>query len=284
MNGSMHRLDLDCAAAFLAALTGNDGWTSPALFQTYNDRPAKIPRLSRVLVGSLRLHASALVRLNEAGACIAVAINELRGGRRLASEVAGVRALFIDCDAELGRTLALAPSISVQSKRGPHHYWLLHAGEPVSLFAVAQRQLAAFYGADPMVCDASRVMRLPGFFHCKEEPFLVQFTTADPLHRYSMREVLLPHEGIAASGPSTPPRCRRPAAPEAVRAFRRWAAAAPRYEGTRNVTAFVMAAEGLKTGIPPAVVEGEVRAYCDRAGIPAEAEAVLQSAKRRAGR
>lgn len=276
----MRRIDLDQAAEFISALNGGDGWTVPTLFQTYDDRPAKTPRLSRILVGSLRRQASELVRLNEGGACIAVVINELRGARRLASEVVAVRALFIDCDAELARPLVLAPSISVQSKSGPHHYWLLHGGEPVSLFAAAQRQLAAFYGSDPMVSDPSRVMRVPGFLHQKAEPFVVQLVAANGTCRYTLREALLPHDGVT----ETIPRQRSggaAASPDAVRAFRVWAAAAPRHEGTRNVTAFVMATEGLKTGIPGGVVTAEVRAYCERAGIAGEAAAVLRSARRR---
>lgn len=279
----MPSLDFDAAACFISVLTGGNGWTTPVLFQTFDDRPEKRRWLGRVLAGTLRKHASELRRLNGHGACVAIAVNILRGTRRLASDVGALRALFIDCDTDLARSLAIPPSISVRSKNGPHHYWLLHTGEPVSLFAAAQRQLAAFYGADPMVCDPSRVMRLPGFLHCKEAPFLVQLTTADSSRRYSMCEVLLPHDGIVtAPHPILPNRVRQ-TPPEAVRAFRRWAASAPRHEGSRNVTAFVMAAEGLKTGVPPAVVEEEVLAYCERAGILAEADTVLRSARRRNG-
>jgi len=279
----MPSADFDAAAFFISVLTGGDGWTTPVLFQTFDDHPEKRRWLGRVLVGTLRKHASELRRLNGHGACVAIAVNILRGTRRLASEVGALRALFIDCDADLARSLAIPPSISVRSKNGPHHYWLLHAGEPVSLFAPAQRQLAAFYGADPIVCDPSRVMRLPGLLHCKEAPFLVQLTTADSSRRYSMREVLLPHDGMLTDAPAILPNRVRQTPSEAVKAFRRWAASAPQHQGTRNTTAFVMAAEGLKTGIPPAVVKEEVLAYCERAGILAEAETVLRSARRRRG-
>jgi RepB DNA-primase from phage plasmid len=276
--------DLDQAAAFLAALTGSDGWMTPALFQTYDDRPEKRPWLSRLLVGTLRSRAPELRRLNAEGACVAVAVNVLRGTRRRACEVTALRALFVDCDTELVRPLALPPSISVTSKNGPHHYWLLHGDEPVALFAAAQRQLAAFYSADPLVCDPSRVMRLPGFLHQKGAPFLVQLADADPTRRYALRDILHPHAGGGGISAVAPPTRSRSPSPEAVRAFRRWAAAAPRIEGARNVTAFVMAAEGLKSGVPEGVVTAEVRAYCDRAGIADEAAAVLRSARRRAGR
>jgi hypothetical protein len=282
----MAAIDLDAAAAFIAALSDADGWEEPMLFQTFDDSAAKRTRLGRVLVGPLRGVAPALQQLNGQGACVAVTINVLRGSRRLASEVRALRALFIDADGPLARALAVPPSISVESRNGPHHYWRLAAAEPVSLFAAAQRQLAAFYGADPMVSDPSRVMRLPGFLHQKKEPFAVQLVQAEPSRVYSMREVLQPLEGVELqpARPAAGSACTRPASPEAVKAFRRWAASAPRLVGTRNATAFVMAAEGLKTGIPAGVVESEVRAFCDQAGISEEAGAVLRSARRRAGR
>jgi hypothetical protein len=270
------------AAAFLAALSGSDGWNVPMFFQSCDDRPTKNPQLNRAIVGSLRRHAGELLELNYAGACIAVAINEIRGNRRVASQAGSVRAVFIDCDAALARPLALAPSISVKSQNGAHYYWLLHAGEPVSLFAAAQRQLAAFYGSDPTVSDPCRVMRVPGFLHQKSEPFVVQLMEADTGRRYSLRETMQPHDAVAEAM-SLPRRCGGTAPPEAIKAFRTWAAAAPRHVGARNITAFVMAAEGLKTGVPTEIVAAEVRAYCERAGIPAEAAAVLRSAHRRAG-
>jgi hypothetical protein len=41
-----------------------------------------------------------------------------------------------------------------------------------------------------------------------------------------------------------------------------------------------MAAEGFRSGVPPAIVTHQVRGYCERAGIPREADAVLRSAAR----
>jgi hypothetical protein len=278
----MDKIDLSAAAEFIGGLTGADGWDQAVVFQTFDDRPEKRAWLGRVFGGSLRRLAPALQRLNRQGACVAVAINVLRGTRRLAREVKALRALFIDCDGPLLRDLALPPTMSVQSRNGPHHYWRLTAGEPVSLFVAAQRQLAAFYGSDPMVCDPSRVMRLPGFLHQKEEAFAARLVHSDPTLSYSMREVLGPHEGLdLATRSSVAAGSSRPASLEAMKAFRRWAASAPRHEGTRNATAFAMASEGLKTGIPATIVEGEVRTFCDQAGIPGEASAVLRSAVRR---
>jgi hypothetical protein len=273
--------NFDDAARFIGALTGEDGWRAPMFFQTFDDSPEKKPSLARTFIGTLRDHGSALSRLNRAGACVAVAINALRGSRRLLEAVVAIRALFIDCDGPRVRRLALPTSITVESRAGRHYYWLLLEPAAPETFADAQRQLAAFYGTDGMVCDATRVMRLPGFDHCKTGRFRVGLVRADASLRYSLHDILRSHQTavvpdrvVLAEGPAEPQN-------HAVRAFRRWAAAAPRLEGARNATAYVMASEGLREGVALPIVRQEVRAYCLAAGIPDEADAVLRSARRR---
>lgn len=276
--------NLDDAARFIGTLTGEDGWRAPMFFQTFDDSPEKKPRLVRAFIGTLRDHGSTLSRLNRDGACVAVAINALRGSRRILEAVVGIRALFIDCDGPRVRRLALPTSITVESRAGRHYYWLLLEPAAPDTFADAQRQLAAFYGTDGMVCDATRVMRLPGFDHCKTGRFRVGLVSADAALRYALHDILrlhqtgvVPDRVVLAEGPAEPQN-------GAVRAFRRWAAAAPRLEGARNATAFAMAAEGFRSGMPLAAVAYEVRSYCERAGIPREANAVLRSAARHVGR
>ncbi len=273
--------NFDDAARFIGTLTGEDGWRAPMFFQTFDDSPEKKPRLARTFIGTLRDHGSALSRLNRDGACVAVAINALRGRRRLLEAVVAVRALFIDCDGPRARRLALPTSITVESRAGRHYYWLLLEPAAPDTFADAQRQLAAFYGTDGMVCDATRVMRLPGFDHCKSGRFRVGLVRADAALRYPLRDILRSHQTgvvpdrtVLAEGPAEPQN-------SAVRAFRRWAAAAPRLEGARNATAFVMASEGFRSGISASEVAHQVRAYCESAGIEREAEGVLRSAARR---
>jgi hypothetical protein len=275
----MTMADVDGAAGFIAALTGEDGWLAQMFFQTFDDRPQKAPRMARTFVGTLRENAPELVRLNGEGACVAVAINKLRGRRRLLEEVVAVRALFIDCDGPRSRPLALPTSITVESHAGRHFYWLLEDLAHPAVFADAQRHLAAFYGSDAMVCDPTRVMRLPGFDHCKAARFRVRLVRADPAVRYSLAEILGAHPIDRRPDQGAPAHASEPQN-EAIHAFRRWAATAPRSQGARNATAFAMAAEGLGSGYAPSIVAREVRDYCDRAGIPREADAVLRSAAR----
>jgi hypothetical protein len=272
--------NIDEAVLFITALAGDDGWRAPIFFQTFDDSPEKNARLARTFSGALRDHAAALSRLNRDGACVAVAINPLRGGRRLLEEVVAVRALFIDCDGPRARPLALPTSITVESRAGRHYYWLLREPAAPADFAGAQRQLAAFYGTDGMVCDATRVMRLPGFDHCKTGRFRVRLVRADAALRYPLGDILGAHPIERAADLAGVTECPPEPQNEALHAFRRWAAAAPRLQGARNATAFAMAAEGLRSGVPPAIVAHQVRGYCERAGIPREADAVLRSAAR----
>lgn len=98
---------------------------------------------------------------------------------------------LVDGDRDAGYPpRALASSFSEQSKNGPHHYWLLEPGEPVSLFAAAQRPSPASCG-----CRA--------FLHQKDEPFLVQLIEVNLARRCTIRETLLHHEAV---GESPPPR------------------------------------------------------------------------------
>ena len=52
-----------------------------------------------------------------------------------------------------------------------HAYWLI-SDCPLETFGPTQQRLAAMFNGDPSVSDLPRVMRLPGFYHLKGEPFM----------------------------------------------------------------------------------------------------------------
>ena len=52
-----------------------------------------------------------------------------------------------------------------------------------------QRQLISHFNADPACVNESRVFRLPGFFHCKEEPIMVECIKFNPELRYTQQEL-----------------------------------------------------------------------------------------------
>jgi hypothetical protein len=74
----------------------------------------------------------------------------------------------------------LPPHIVVESSPERWHcYWLVE-GMALEDFRAVQKAIIGRFNSDPSVHDLPRVMRLPGFFHCKEKPFLIRiFETRD---------------------------------------------------------------------------------------------------------
>lgn len=260
------------AAAFLAALTGSDGWSTPVTFQTFDDSAARDPRLARIFHGCLRQHAKALSALNDRGAGLFVTVQETDGRGRREENIVALRACFIDCDGPRTQRFALKPSLAVRTVKGGHAYWLVPSGEDFARFRELQQQLAAYYGSDPAVCDLPRVMRLPGTFHRKGEPVLVQLVSCHPELRYSLDQLAAAHPvvGCATKRARTGPRARGD--------YHSWAESQRIRIGHRNSMAFAIAAEGFARGLAFTEVATVVDAYCTRAGIPDEAPAVVASA------
>ena len=94
-------------------------------------------------------------------------------GRRI-HNVQEVRAIFVDLDtAPLAPAMSLSvqPSAVVETSPDKYHaYWRVK-GIPLADFKRVQKALAAKLAGDSSVCDLPRVMRLPGYFHQKHEPF-----------------------------------------------------------------------------------------------------------------
>jgi len=106
-----------------------------------------------------------------------------------------INAQFMECDdlpleEQLAKIQAfpLEPSLIVKTRKSLHCYWLIKNGE-VSAFRRIQRKLIAYFGSDPACVNESRVFRLPGFYHHKEEPVLVELVKFSPEIRYSQREL-----------------------------------------------------------------------------------------------
>ena len=124
-------------------------------------------------------------------------VNKLDGaGQRLAN-VTAIRALYVDADSrpEVERLHAfiaaagLTPTASVASG-GVHDgveklqaYWRV-SGCPVADFTKAQLTLVSRIGTDAAVQDASRVMRVPGFWHQKREPRQAHIVSIIPAMEY----------------------------------------------------------------------------------------------------
>jgi hypothetical protein len=160
------------AERFLAVLGGG----APLFtFQTFDDNEErKASQLVRIFHGTLAQHWDALVRLNAQGAGVYVTVNATNLRGRKAEDIVRVRALFVDLDGAPIPVTGRKPHIVVETSRGHWHVYWRVADVKLEEFADKQRALLALHAGDPVVCDLPRVMRLPGFFHCKGKPRLVR--------------------------------------------------------------------------------------------------------------
>lgn len=177
-----HAQTLKAASTFLHRLDDRaETWT----FQTFDDNAERKDRaLVRTLHGTLEQHAATLSRLNEQGAGVFVTVNETDGTGRKAENIIRVRAVWVDLDgAPLDPCLDWEePHIIVQTSPAKWHvYWLVQGLDRAGYegtefdreFRQRQETLIEAFGADNSVKDLPRVMRLPGFYHRKGDPFLV---------------------------------------------------------------------------------------------------------------
>lgn len=175
---SLLQPDLEQAQRFINLTAPGEDIT----FQTFDDTNAKRSSLANVFHGFLDEYAEILTKLNQQGAGIFFMVNEgdgkLHPGRktcRTNSNVIKVRSLFVDLDGaplEPVTSHQEPPRIVVESSPGKWHaYWPI---EDCTLdqFKPAQRRLSLQFNGDKAVCDLARVMRIPGFFHQKGEPFM----------------------------------------------------------------------------------------------------------------
>jgi hypothetical protein len=194
-------VDQDQAERFLTALDPN---ATAFTFQTFDDNAdRKDKALVKVLHGTLAQHWKALVRLNARGAGIYVTVNatDLKG--RTASNIISVRAVFVDLDgAPLEPVLAEGiphPHIVTETSSGRWHaYWRVE-NMPLEEFSGLQKLLIARFNGDKSVHDLPRVMRIPGFIHCKTRdgvtsaPFLSRLVEANdaPCHAWGELKTIM---------------------------------------------------------------------------------------------
>lgn len=184
------------AVDFLTALAGD----SLVTFQTFDDSPAKQKSLSRIQQGVIASREESLRKLNERGAGVYCMVNQGDGKGRKTENVRSVRALFVDLDGsplEPVLKAPIKPHITCESSPGRFHaYWLVN-NFPLDDFKHFQHHLAGMYNADPKVCDLPRVMRLPGFLHCKDDPVMSRLLSVSDGPRIS-RDTIAEAFGISA--------------------------------------------------------------------------------------
>jgi hypothetical protein len=191
MRVSELQFDMKQAQRFLDELVGRANHDEEFTFQTLDDdQTRKDYHLNKRLRGRLGRVAEKLEQLNQRGAGVYVTVNKIRSGPRTATNVTGVRALFVDLDGaplDPARKWQLAPHIIVESSPGKFHvYWRVDGSVRLEDFSTLQRKLASVFDSDPSVCDLPRILRLPGAWHQKvrrdgtrSDPFMTRIIHPD---------------------------------------------------------------------------------------------------------
>jgi putative DNA primase/helicase len=111
------------------------------------------------------------------------------------ADITRINAQFMECDdVSIEEQMAqieafpIEPSLIVKTKKSLHTYWLMKDAE-VSSFRRVQKKLAARFHGDSKCVNESRVLRLPGFYHCKDEPVMVDCIKFNPELRYTQAEL-----------------------------------------------------------------------------------------------
>ena len=143
------------------------------------------------LHATLEAKARTLEKQNQQGCGVFVVINQ--GGHDKAS-ITQIRALFADTDgASLEPILnqPCKPHMVIESSPGRWHaYWVIEPSTQLDLFPLLQAAIAQRFETDTAVKDLPRLMRLPGFYHCKSTRFLSKFVKINPgLPRYQITEL-----------------------------------------------------------------------------------------------
>lgn len=184
-------IDLDEAQRFLDLLRPKAlRWT----FQTFDDdHVRKNKKLARILHGHLDDHADELARLNQDGAGVFVTVNLTDGKGRKRENVKQVRAITLDLDGEPLDPVTqctLKPHIVVELSPGRYQAHWRGTGLSLDDFEDVQRGLAKRFDGDPAIALLTNVARVPGFYHCKGEPFRTRIVEVNDLPPYSADKII----------------------------------------------------------------------------------------------
>lgn len=170
--------DFNLTKDYIIALTGSAETIID--WRLIHDKRKDIP--AHHMRGDIEEMWSILCQYNNDGYGVFCNINTMDGVGKEMSNVAHIRAHVIDLDdpltAEVSFKQAVAhnpsPQFYVQSSPGKYHiYWVVEPYAGNEYYTIHQRKLAQLFNSDKSIIDAARVMRVPGFFHQKNDPVMV---------------------------------------------------------------------------------------------------------------
>lgn len=175
---------------FLDALTG--ATSGKVTFQVFHDRDKQnIQHAAHRHLNRSSKYQS-LYSKQQSGCGVFVMVNEGDGNGRKAQNVIKVRALFVDLDGVTWQPAAeaLKPHIIVESSPGRFHlYWKVRDC-PLHQFKILQKAIATKFHGDKSCIDLSRVLRVPGFFHLKQNPVMSRLHQINDMPEYSLESVV----------------------------------------------------------------------------------------------
>lgn len=184
----------DQTAAFIQALTGSPDTICE--FRVIDDR--ETGELAKNLRGTLAEMLPTLHAYNQQGWGVFIAVNQLDGRGFKLPNVQSIRAHVVDLDNPLNShdgyqracNSPTPPHIAVQSSAQKYHlYWLTEPYAGNDFYTVQQKKLLQLYNGDESITDATRVLRLPGFYHCKGEPQMVTCWQTHNGPRYNAQQI-----------------------------------------------------------------------------------------------
>lgn len=126
-------------------------------------------------------------------------VNSFKDGVRRKENLSRINAWAIDMDSDskdqqlerLNKS-PLNPSMLIETKRGHQAYWIAKDASVENLNAIVEGRLIPFFKADAKAKDSCRILRVPGYYHCKNptEKFMVKGHYARFYAEYSEREML----------------------------------------------------------------------------------------------
>ncbi len=160
----------------------------------FSDRPGSAFSGQKLEVTQGRFN-SVINQLNEHNAQNRGIYFVINHGGHEDADIKRINAQFMECDnlsleeqLEQIQAFPLEPSLIVKTRKSLHCYWLMKKAT-VERFRYVQRQLITHFNADPACVNESRVFRIPGFNHCKEEPVPVECIKYNPEIRYTQKEL-----------------------------------------------------------------------------------------------
>lgn len=187
-------MNKELSTAYITALTGDA--STVVDWRLIDDRNKGVA--AHTLRGSINDVYNQLVQYNQNGWGVFVAINALDGNGRELKNVQHIRTHVADLDDTLTSNQnyqkainsALPPHFAVQTSPNKYHlYWLVEPYTGCDFFTQQQRKICQYYQADKHVIDATRVLRVPGFYHNKELPVPVTCWQLYNGQRYSAIQV-----------------------------------------------------------------------------------------------